>query len=135
MKTALLVALVVVSCVASSALASQYSFSGNASVSDPDGTLSFRQTQFLNFELLKFAAYQSINVQLTHQGDETDLTLDTLAGFVSYNKIPGGLLSYFSGTLDLNPDSFAANTCTYALAPSSCTFFVTHCASPEQKQA
>lgn len=111
MKSALLVALFAV--LAVSALASSsYQFSGNATVSDPDGTLTFRSTSMGRVGLRKLVGFSSVAIDVIRNGSDTQVQVDTLGGFVSYTQVPGALLSYFTGSLTLDPNSFDVTTGT-----------------------
>ena len=115
MKSALLVALFAVLAVSAFAASGSYQFSGNATVSDPDGTLSFRSTSMGQI-LGKKVGFSSVAIDISRNDSGTEINVDTLGGFVSYNSVPGALLSYFSGSLTLDPNSFDVSTGT--LSPS-----------------
>lgn len=68
-----------------------YYLSGNASVSDPDGTLHYRAVNTYNNSANKVWGFQSISASLSG----FSFTVDTLAGLVEYNAIPVTVLAYF----------------------------------------
>lgn len=109
MKSALLVALFAVLAIS---VAANYSFSGNVTVSDPDGTLTFRTTAMNKLLTKKVVAFSSVAIEVSRNQSGTEINVDTLGGFISYTSVPGALLSYFTGSLNLNPDSFDASTGT-----------------------
>lgn len=133
MKSALLVAILaaVLLVVAPAARAADYSFNGNVTVSDPDGTLKFRFTTTVARP--QAAAFLSLLAQVNHNDDGTEVKVDTLAGWVAWKRFPAGLLSYFDASLDLqSPGDFQAEACTYSHTPLPSLPASFHAVSPAQ---
>lgn len=104
--TLLVVALLAV--LSASSLAQDYHFDGNSSISDPDGTLTFRSTYMAVNNVDKWAGFRSVRVSVS----SGDLEIDTLGGFVSYKSIPFGILLYWGSDVTWTPSTFTSVGCT-----------------------
>lgn len=102
----LVVALLAV--LSASALAQEYKFDGNASIADPDGTLTFRDTVMAVDTVNKWAGFRSVRVSVS----AGDLEVDTLGGFISYRTIPFGILLYWGSDVTWTPSTFTSSGCT-----------------------
>jgi len=108
MKVTLLV-VAILAFMSASALAQQdYQYDGNATIPDPDGTLTYRSTYLVVNTTERWAGFRSVRAVVSGGDSE----IDTLGGFISYKTIPIAALLYWGGDKVWDATSFSSIDCT-----------------------
>lgn len=88
--------------LASCALSQDYTFNGNTTVADPDGTLGYRETLLVTFLGGTTAGFRSVSYHRSEKVAEAD----TIGGVISWDRVPTAFLSYFALNATWEENSF-----------------------------
>jgi hypothetical protein len=89
----------------------EYSFDGNITAPDPDGSISFRHTIVIMDNARKFAGFRSISADVDVNAGQVDV--DTLGGFVSWQSVPFALLAYWDIDASWTVNTFSVDAGTF----------------------